>query len=82
MAMIPTDLESLRRRIADIAGVEPSEITDDDALMDLGLDSLRVMVLLGEWRSLGLEFDTSAFLERPTLVEWMELIRTAGRREA
>lgn len=82
MAVIPEDLESLRRRIADIAGVEPLEITDDDALMDLGLDSLRVMVLLGEWRAAGLDFDTSAFLERPTLTEWMELIRTAVMRKA
>lgn len=76
---VPTDLESLRRRIAEIVDADVSEITDDDLLMDLGLDSVRAMVLLAEWRAAGLAVDTSLFLERPTLADWSAILSSASQ---
>ncbi len=79
---VPHDLEALRLRIADMIGDDPDQITDHETLMDLGLDSVRAMALLAEWRAAGLTFETSQFLERPTLADWAVLLAEARARGA
>ncbi|WBU62868.1 phosphopantetheine-binding protein [Paracoccus aerodenitrificans] len=64
--------DKMRADLAKLLHVEPSEIGDDDNLMDLGLDSMRVMDLLLRWESEGLKTDFSRFFEATTLQEWWQ----------
>ncbi len=79
--IIPKNIEELRALIAEVIGEDVSYITDNDSLVDLGLDSIRAMALLSEWRANGLEFETSQFLEEPTLIEWYRLLDSSISRK-
>lgn len=74
--LTPQDL-TLERMRADIAAVlheAPDSILDDDNLMDLGVDSLRVLNLSLQWsETVPLEF--SELAEHVTLAEWWNIIR-------
>jgi aryl carrier-like protein len=74
--LTPQDL-TLERMRADIAAVlheTPDTILDDDNLMDLGVDSLRVLNLSLQWsETVPLEF--SELAEHVTLAEWWNIIR-------
>lgn len=74
--LTPQDL-TLERMRADIAAVlheTPDSILDDDNLMDLGVDSLRVLNLSLQWsETVPLEF--SELAEHVTLAEWWTIIR-------
>lgn len=62
--------DKMRADLARALRIEPGEIGDDDNLMDLGLDSMRVMDLLLRWEAEGLKTDFSRFFEALTLDEW------------
>lgn len=74
--LTPQDL-TLERMRADVAAVlheAPESILDDDNLMDLGVDSLRVLNLSLQWsETVPLEF--SELAEHVTLAEWWNIIR-------
>ena len=74
--LTPQDL-TLERMRADIAVVlheAPEAILDHDNLMDLGVDSLRVLNLSLQWsETVPLEF--SELAEHVTLAEWWNIIR-------
>lgn len=74
--LTPQDL-TLERMRADVAAVlheAPEAILDDDNLMDLGVDSLRVLNLSLQWsEAVSLEF--SELAEHVTLAEWWDIIR-------
>lgn len=63
-------LEQMRKDIARMIDLDPSEIADDDNLADLGLDSLRLMRLALAWEEAGLDADFSIFAEHSTLAAW------------
>lgn len=73
----PLTLEAMRAAIAAILHEDPSEIGDDDNLMDLGLDSMRAMTLVQRWQERGLKAEFSAFAEVPTLAHWWSVVRGA-----
>lgn len=66
--------EALRGDIAAALGLPAVAVVDDEPLVDLGLDSIRLMSLLQHWRNCGADVDFSQLAERPTLREWIELI--------
>lgn len=66
--------DRLRADIAAILHEEPAEIGPDDNLMDLGLDSMRVMTLLLKWQEEGMKADFAALAEHATLQGWWEVI--------
>ena len=74
--LTPQDL-TLERMRADVAAVlheAPETILDDDNLMDLGVDSLRVLNLSLQWsETVPLEF--SELAEHVTLADWWNIIR-------
>ena len=53
---------------------EQREFGDGDNLIECGLDSLRVMRLLGQWRRAGARVSFADLLERPTLRDWLALL--------
>ena len=71
--------EEMRADLARAMRMDPAEIGDDDNLMDLGLDSMRVMDLLLRWEAAGLKTDFSRFFEAATFDEWW---RAAGGQPA
>ncbi|WP_345943306.1 phosphopantetheine-binding protein [Streptomyces sp. SID8352] len=72
-------LEQLRADIADVLGESPEDIPDDENLVDYGLDSVRLMVLVGRWRDAhGLDVAVTDLAERPAVEEWAALLGTTG----
>ena len=71
--------DRVRADVADLLGVEPAEVGADADLLDLGLDSMRIMSLVERWRAAGatgLEFADLA--EEPRLERWTELVAGAS----
>lgn len=67
-------LEALRADIARLLHEDPSEIGDDDSLVDLGLDSIRAMTLVTRWREAGAALTFAEAAENPTVGHWHALI--------
>lgn len=76
----PLTLDRLRADLAAVLQLPESEILDDDNLVDLGLDSIRLMVLARQWAELGATADFATLAERPQLDHWWSLAtRDAGQ---
>lgn len=67
-------IEMLRRDIARMIHVDPSEIGDGDNLMDLGLDSMRAMTLVLSWEQQGIKLDFSQLAVNVTLAGWWAVV--------
>ncbi|MGV6872501.1 phosphopantetheine-binding protein [Pseudochelatococcus sp. B33] len=72
-------LDTMRADIARIIGEDPAEIGDEDSLIDLGLDSIRVMTLIQRWGERGAKLDFAQLAEKPTLAHWWAV---ASRHQA
>ncbi|GAA2723829.1 non-ribosomal peptide synthetase [Actinocorallia aurantiaca] len=70
--------EELREALAGMLG-ERAE--DQDNLIELGMDSIRLMGLTGRLRKRGVEVSFAELAERPTLAEWWELLAERGAIE-
>lgn len=70
-------LERMRQDIAAMLHEDPEDIQDDDNLMDLGLDSMRVMTLATRWREAGVPVEFSEMASVVTLGQWWALIERA-----
>ncbi|WP_036595390.1 phosphopantetheine-binding protein [Ottowia thiooxydans] len=68
-------LERIRGDIARLVGEPPDEIGLDENLMDLGLDSMRLLGLVAEWTQAGLQVDIFELGEHTTLGGWWSVIR-------
>lgn len=66
--------EDLRKQLLAALDVEDAEFDADENLIDYGLDSVRVMMLVTEWRRLGIEVGFDELAKRPTLNGWWEII--------
>ncbi|MFD7619383.1 phosphopantetheine-binding protein [Streptomyces sp. NPDC059802] len=67
--------ERVRADVAELLDCDPAGIAPDENLVDLGLDSVRIMALVGRWRAAGavtLEFPDLA--EQPELAHWTTLL--------
>ncbi len=70
----PLTLQRLREDIARVLHEDPDEITDDDNLIDLGLDSIRAMALVTRWRESGAAIEFSDLAAGTTLAQWWAII--------
>lgn len=70
----PITQDRMRADIALMLHEDPSEIGNEDSLMDLGLDSMRAMNLVLLWSEGGLELEFAEFAENPTLAGWWALV--------
>lgn len=73
-AAAPFDRKRLRSEVAELLERPASEIQDGDSLLDLGLDSIRLMTLVERLRSAGIEISFVDLAERATLEDWWELL--------
>lgn len=58
--------------IAGITGTTPEQLDRGTVLADHGLDSLRLMTLIEDWRAEGVEIDYYEMFSLPTLGEWVD----------
>jgi nonribosomal peptide synthetase MxcG len=70
------DLATARRDIANLLYLSPDELDDELDLFTAGLDSVRVLSLVGIWRERGIEISFIELAERPTLGGWFALLAT------
>ncbi|MGP4025462.1 non-ribosomal peptide synthetase [Actinomadura sp. 3N407] len=71
--------EDLHTALAEVLG-EPAAA--DDNLIELGMDSIRLMQLTGRLRRRGVEIRFAELAERPTLAGWWDLLAEKGQVEA
>ncbi|RYF66842.1 MAG: phosphopantetheine-binding protein [Comamonadaceae bacterium] len=67
-------LERLRADVARMVGEAPEDIALDDNLMDVGLDSMRMLNLIMGWNEAGLKIDFSDLAEHTTLQGWWQVL--------
>ncbi|MFE4214456.1 phosphopantetheine-binding protein [Streptomyces sp. NPDC056844] len=67
--------EQIRADVAELIGCDPTEIEPEENLTDLGLDSVRTMVLIDRWRAAGAaSLEYADLAEQPELGHWTELL--------
>lgn len=59
--------EQIRQEIADQLQMPIDQLTDDDDLLLIGLDSIRLMVLVDGWRKAGAKITYADVAAKPTL---------------
>lgn len=75
------DIERMRADLLGVLEDPPAALGDHDDLLDLGLDSLRVMALVTRWREAGLGLSAEDLIEaEPTLAGWWEAAQAAAAR--
>lgn len=63
--------------LAEVLGVLPERIDDGDNVADLGLDSVRLMVLVEKWRAMGAkDADLISLSSNPRVGSWVSLLTT------
>ncbi|MEE4489194.1 phosphopantetheine-binding protein [Streptomyces sp. BE230] len=68
-------LEQIRNDVAESLGEDPSDIPLDENLLDYGLDSVRIMALLGRWRrDHDVRADFADLAEQPAVEAWAPLL--------
>ena len=67
-------LATLKKDVANILNVNSSDITNDDNLMDWGLDSIRLMALVNDWKKYNPELEFSDLAEDVTLNQWFAIL--------
>lgn len=71
---LPLTMDRLRGEVSDLLQQPGAEIDDNESLLDLGFDSIRLMTLVERVRSTGVEVSFIELAEQPTLVAWWELV--------
>lgn len=74
-------LESMTRDLAKILMVPAYDIHASDNLLDLGLDSIRLMTLVEQWRAQGATVDFVELAEAATLGDWWAIIEAKAAVE-
>lgn len=70
-------LEELFTVLADLVD-SPRSLGLDDSLLDSGLDSVRLMMLVDRLQERGADVGFADLAERPTLRAWVELLEARG----
>lgn len=78
----PLTLERMRADVAALLGEAPEDIGDDDNLIDLGLDSMRVLGLVMDWGNTGIALEFPHLAEHVTLAGWWRTVQTLQRQAA
>jgi aryl carrier-like protein len=69
----PLTRERMRADLAQLLHMPPAELGEEDDLIDLGLDSMRLMTMVTRWADAGLRLDFAELAEKPTLGAWWAL---------
>ena len=75
----PLTLARMRADVAKLISEAPEDVRDDDNLMDLGLDSMRVLGLVIAWGEHGIALEFSHLAEHTTLAGWWQVVQDLQR---
>lgn len=75
--MTAAEAAMITDRIAEVLGVDHTDIDPDGDLIAQGLDSIRMMSLAGRWRRAGFDVDFARLAAAPSVRAWTELLTTA-----
>ncbi|WP_280234089.1 GNAT family N-acetyltransferase [Nocardia cyriacigeorgica] len=64
----------LRAEIGSVLGISAADVDPGANLIEQGLDSVRMMRLVGRWRSLGYDADLARLAAEPTIDAWAALL--------
>jgi len=78
-ALSPIDVDALRAEVAALLQMPASDLRADDNLLEMGLDSIRLMSLVERWRAIDERITFVALAEQPTLAHWAALLSGKGR---
>ncbi|BBB02301.1 hypothetical protein RVR_10180 [Actinacidiphila reveromycinica] len=73
-ADLDLDLDLLRAAVADVLGIAPEKVGDDDNLVALGVESVRVMAISAQLRKYRVRIGYAQMIEEPTLRAWWRLV--------
>ena len=74
--------DAMQADIARLLMLTPAEIDPDENLSYFGLDSIRVMSLLEQWRERGAQIQFVDLAEKTTLNEWWQLVQEKSTAHA
>jgi mycobactin phenyloxazoline synthetase len=77
MDMDPLDFDTLRASVAEVLDTAAEGIGDDDNLVALGLDSVKMMALSARLRRYGVRLRFASMVREPTLRAWWQLAAPA-----
>lgn len=72
--MTAAEAAMITDRIAEVLGVDHTDIDPDGDLIAQGLDSIRMMALAGRWRRAGFDVDFARLAAAPSVRAWAELL--------
>ncbi|CCQ10007.1 Isochorismatase [Pseudoalteromonas luteoviolacea B = ATCC 29581] len=70
----PLTIEEIQSAIADVMGMDINDILLDENLVYLGLDSIRVMILVDKWRGAGVDINLADLAHCTTVTQWHKVI--------
>lgn len=70
--------ERVNHDIAETLFVDPQDLTPQTNLLDLGLESIRLQMLLERWRTDGMPIDFGDLGRDLTLEHWYSVLCTEG----
>ncbi|MHC9012869.1 phosphopantetheine-binding protein [Stenotrophomonas rhizophila] len=73
--MTALTLARMRADVAEMLGETPEDISTEENLMDLGLDSMRVLGLVLAWGNTGIALEFSHLAEHATLGGWWTVVQ-------
>lgn len=68
-------LERMRADVARVLDCASADIGDDDNLIDLDLDSMRMLGLVLAWSNTGLPLEFAQLAEHSTLRQWWGVVQ-------
>lgn len=74
MEAVATSSQSVRAEVAELLGVDESELDPNADLIASGLDSIRMMSLSGRWRKQGIDVRFAEMAANPTVAAWTDLV--------
>jgi len=72
--------DQIRATIAAQLGCPAADVADHDDLIQLGLNSIRMMTLAGGWRKRGVDITFAQLAASPTVESWYGLLGSSGAR--
>lgn len=66
--------EIIRAEVAELLGVRADALHPGANLVGQGLDSIRMMSLVGRWRRKGIAVDFATLAATPTIEAWSQLV--------
>lgn len=73
------EYQDTKVQIGKILKLDPEKIRDQDNLIELGINSLKIMRLVNDWRKRGAKVTFAELISQPTFQQWWNLLAAGAR---